>query len=51
VRDPGLTGLAGKCPGLRHLSLANTEVTDAGLATIGEVNLARYSYRVEEKYR
>ncbi len=34
--DPGLTGLAARCTDLRHLGLANTEVTDAGLALIGE---------------
>jgi hypothetical protein len=37
VSDTGLTSLAAACSGLRHLGLANTEVTDASIILLGEV--------------
>ena len=50
VSDTGLTGLAGACSGLRHLGLANTEVTDQGIALLGEVTSYWTVYCVLYKY-
>ena len=50
VSDTGLTGLAGACSGLRHLGLANTVVTDQGIALLGEVTSYWTVYCLLYKY-